>query len=83
MTNICFHAKVSANLGASMEKKFSWNTTVVYNLPYTLSLGISPSVTVPNHEAIYAKVEDALEKMSSYDAATEVMARIKQKFDNK
>jgi hypothetical protein len=40
-------------------------------------------VTVPNHEAIYAKVEDALEKMSSYDAATEVMARIKQKFDNK
>lgn len=66
-----------------MDKKFSWNTTVVYQLPYTLSLGITPSVTVPNYEGIFNTVEGKLDKMSEYNDATTVLDSIKKKFDDK
>lgn len=66
-----------------MDKKFSWNTTVVYQLPYTLSLGITPSVTVPNYEGIFNTVEGKLNKMSEYTDATAVLDSIKKKFDDK
>jgi hypothetical protein len=66
-----------------MDKKFFWNTTLVYNLPYTLSLGITPSVTVPNYEGIFTTVEGKLDKMSEYTDATAVLDTIKKKFDDK
>lgn len=66
-----------------MDKKFSWNTTVVYKLPYTLSLGITPSVTVPNYEGIFNTVEGKLDKMSEYTDAAAVLESIKKKFDDK
>lgn len=66
-----------------MNKKFSWNTTVVYNLPYTISLGIPSSVTIPNYEEIFTKVEDKLSSMTTYADAEATMANLKKKFDNK
>lgn len=66
-----------------MNKKFSWNTTVVYHLPYTLSLSITPTVTIPNYEVIFQKTESQLEEMTTYGEAAAVLNGIKQKFDNK
>lgn len=66
-----------------MDKKFSWNTTVVYKLPYTLSLGITPSVTVPNYEGIFNTVEGKIEGMSEYVDAMAALNAIRKKFDDK
>lgn len=62
-----------------MEKKFGWNTTLVYQLPsYTLSLGITPSVTVTNYEVIFLQVEQQLSKLTEYKEARDLFERIKK-----
>jgi hypothetical protein len=61
-----------------MEKKFNWNMTMVYSMPYTLSLGITPTVTVPNYEVIFLQVEQQLIKLTEYKEAQELCERMKK-----
>lgn len=61
-----------------MQKNFSWNMTVVYKLPYTLSLGINPSVTVPNYEVIFQQVETKLNELTTYPQAQELCDRFRK-----
>lgn len=64
-----------------MAKNFAWNMSVVYNLPYTLRLGITPSVTVPDYETIFQNTESQLATMSNYDMADKILRDIATKFD--
>lgn len=64
-----------------MAKNFAWNMSVVYNLPYTLRLGITPSVTVPDYETIFQNTESQLATMSNYEMADKILRDIATKFD--
>lgn len=64
-----------------MAKNFAWNMSVVYNLPYTLRLSITPSVTVPDYETIFQNTESQLATMSNYDMADKILRDIATKFD--
>jgi len=64
-----------------MAKNFAWNMSVVYNLPYTLRLGITPTVTVPDYETIFQNTESQLATMSNYDMADKILRDIATKFD--
>lgn len=64
-----------------MAKNFAWNMSVVYNLPYTLRLGITPSVTVPDYETIFHNTESQLATMSNYEMADKILRDIATKFD--
>lgn len=64
-----------------MAKNFAWNMSVVYKLPYTLRLGITPSVTVPDYETIFQNTESQLATMSNYDMADKILRDIAKKFD--
>lgn len=66
-----------------MNKKFSWNMSTVYQMPYTVTVNSTPNITVPNYEEIFMKTEQSIANMSSYVDAQSVLEKIRRKFDDK
>ena len=56
-------------------QKFQWNTSVVYNLPYSIN-SIAPSVQVIDHEYHLNKIEKTVSEMTKFPEAAKMLEKI-------
>lgn len=59
-------------------KKFQWNINLIYDYEYKLQ-PLANTVTVPNYEYHFNKVEEQLAEMTRFDLASEVLNKISKK----
>jgi hypothetical protein len=55
-------------------KNFQWNINLVYEGEYHVS-ALPNTITIPNYEYHFSKVEDQLAQMTTFELANQVLSR--------